>query len=70
MNFDSIVNMIVRTFTRKAVNWGINKGINTVAGKGKPPAEMTPAEREMAAKARQSAKMARKAARITRNIGR
>jgi hypothetical protein len=70
MNFDSIVNMIVRIVTRKAVNWGINKGIDTVAGKGKPPGQMTPAEREMAAKARQTAKMARKAARVTRNIGR
>jgi hypothetical protein len=70
MNFDSIVNTILRIFTRKAVNWGVNKGIDTVAGKGKPPGQMTHAERDMAAKARQTAKLARKAARVTRRIGR
>lgn len=70
MNFDQIVTMISRIFLRKAVNWGINKGIDTVAGKGKPPGQMTEGEKRLADNARHTAKMARKAARITRRLGR
>ena len=70
MNFDQIFNMISRLFVRRATSWGINKGINTVAGKGKPPGQMTEQERHLANKGRDAAKMARKAARITRRLGR
>ncbi|MFN3294747.1 MAG: hypothetical protein ACK4S2_12015 [Gemmobacter sp.] len=70
MNFDQIVNTISRIFLRRAVNWGLNKGIDTVAGKGKPKGQMTEAERHLANKGRETAKMARKAARITRRLGR
>ncbi|MDP2086090.1 MAG: hypothetical protein Q8K20_12890 [Gemmobacter sp.] len=70
MNFDQIINMISRMFLRRAVNWGVTKGIDTVAGKGKSRAEMTEQERHLANKGRDTAKMARKAARITRRLGR
>lgn len=70
MNFDQIVTMISRIFLRKAVNWGLNKGIDTVAGKGKPRGQMNDSEKRLADNARHTAKMARKAARITRRLGR
>jgi hypothetical protein len=70
MNLDQIFSMISRLVLRRAVNWGITKGIDSVAGKGKPPAEMTPQERHLAQKGREAAKMARKAARVTRRLGR
>lgn len=70
MNLDQIFSMISRLVMRRAVNWGITKGIDTVAGKGKSAAQMTPEERHLAQKGREAAKMARKAARITRRLGR
>lgn len=70
MNFDSILNTIGRMVLRRAMNWGLTKGIDTVAGKGKPASDMTPQERHLAQKGRDAAKMARKAARITRRLGR
>jgi len=70
MNFDQIFNMFSRLVLRRAMNWGITKGIDTVAGKGKPAADMTSQERHLAHRGRDAAKMARKAARITRRLGR
>jgi hypothetical protein len=70
MDLNGILKMISNIFVRKAVNAGINKGINLAAGKGKPEAQMTAAERSTANKARETAKLARKAARVTRRMGR
>jgi len=67
---DRLLNMILNIFLRRVINTGINKGINHFAGKGKPAAQMTPQEREQAAKGQDLQKRARQAARITRRLGR
>ncbi|MBP9182043.1 MAG: hypothetical protein KBF78_02835 [Fuscovulum sp.] len=61
-----ILNMVFRKF----LNRGINAGIDHLSRRGKPPAEMTPAERQQAQQARDLAKRARQAARLTRRLGR
>lgn len=70
MDMNRLITMIVNLFVRKAVNTGVNKGIDFAARRGKAPAEMTPGERSQAQDARELAKRARKAARLTRRIGR
>lgn len=67
MNLNQIVNMVMRIFLRKGVNWGINKGTKMMS-KGRKPA--APASVSHSAQARDAAKRARKAAAITRRIGR
>jgi len=66
MNINRIINMLLRMFMRKAVN----KGIDMAARRGKPPAEMTPEEREQAQIAKQTAGKAQKLARLARRLGR
>jgi hypothetical protein len=68
MNLNQIINMVTRIFVRKGVNWGINKGTQMVARRGKPAAPL--ADVTHANHARDAAKRARKAAAITRRIGR
>ncbi len=70
MNMNQLLNMVTRTLTRTLIAFGIKKGINLAAGKGKPAAQMTHAEREQAKTARAAVKRARQAARLTRRIGR
>ncbi|MFV2033763.1 MAG: hypothetical protein ACC631_01400 [Halocynthiibacter sp.] len=70
MNFQRIINLIIRQVMRRLVNRGISKGIDMTAGRGKPAAEMTPEERKLAADAKQTAKRVRQARRATRRIGR
>ncbi|MDN5787557.1 hypothetical protein [Pseudorhodobacter sp.] len=65
-----IINMVINQIIRRLVNTGINKGVSMFAGKGKPAAELTPAERKQAASARDTVKRARQTARITRRLGR
>jgi hypothetical protein len=66
MNLNQIVNMVMRIFVRKGVNWGINKGVDAVAQRspGKP---VGPSQ---SAGVRDVAKRARQAAKITRRLGR
>jgi antitoxin (DNA-binding transcriptional repressor) of toxin-antitoxin stability system len=66
MNINGLINKVVGMFMRRAAN----KGIDHVARKGKPVAQMTPMERTQAQKAREMTKRARKAASITRRLGR
>ncbi|WP_265499217.1 hypothetical protein [Paracoccus beibuensis] len=33
MNMNQLFNMFTRLVARRAMNWGINKGINTLSGK-------------------------------------
>ena len=68
MNFNQIIDMLIRMVMRKLMNFGINKGIEMASGKGKTPAEMTPEERKAAGDMRAAAKRARQAARITRRM--
>ncbi len=60
MNLNQIINMVLRIFMRKAVNFGVNKGIDMAARRGKPDSEMTPEDHQQAAKARETAQKARK----------
>lgn len=66
MNVNQIVNMVMRIFVRKGVNWGINKGTGMLAKR--TPAK--PGGASHAASARDVAKRARQAAKITRRMGR
>ena len=70
MNLNQIINMVTRIFIRKGVNWGINKGTQVLARRGKPAASAAPVDPTHANHARDAAKRARKAAAITRRIGR
>lgn len=70
MDLNRLINMIVNIFLRRAVNSGINKGMGLFAAKGKPAPQMTPQERQQAAKGRDLQKRARQAAKITRRLGR
>lgn len=73
MNLNQIFNMLARMVTRRAVNWGMNKGIGHVSkrmggttAKGQP----TSAANKQARNMREATKRARQAARITRRMGR
>lgn len=68
MDFTRLINTLTRMFTRKAVNFGIRKGTDMMAGKGKPGASA--AHKAQSQTARETAKRARQAARITRRLGR
>ena len=63
---------VMRNVTRLAIAFGIKKGIDLLANRGKDPAQMTPTERAAAAKtqqtAREAVKRSRQAARITRKL--
>ena len=69
MRAEQILNMVIRMFTRRMINLGVNKGIDVAARRGKPEAEMTPEEREQSRAARVAAKRARQAVRIGRRLG-
>lgn len=66
MNVNSLFNMLMKMFGRKAVD----AGVRFAAGKGKPDAEMTPEERARAKQARELAQRAKKVARISRGLWR
>ena len=78
MNLNQIFNMFARMVTRRAVNWGMNKGIGHVSkrmggttAKGKPTAAANKqAANKQARNMRAATKRARQAARITRRMGR
>ncbi len=36
MNMNMLINMFTKLIARKAMNWGINKGVDTFARKGDP----------------------------------
>ena len=65
MDLKQIFDMVLRTFIRRGVNWGVNKGIAQVSrkmGGAKGP--------DLSHHARDASKRARKAAQITRRMGR
>lgn len=70
MNMQQLINMVIRTVTRRLINLGINKGMDVVARKGKPKGHITAGDRKQAQDARALAKRARQAAKITRRLGR
>ncbi|WP_415183108.1 hypothetical protein [Phaeovulum sp.] len=70
MTTNKMVRLITRVLTGTLVAFGLKRGIDLVAGKGKPTAKMTQSERQQAKTARAAVKRARQAARLTRRIGR
>ena len=70
MDLNRLLQQLMNMFLRRAVNKGINMGVDYAARRGKAPAEMTPEERAQAKSARDLAKRARQVSRITRRLGR
>lgn len=70
MNLNQIVNMVIKTVTRRLVNWGVNKGMDLAArrGTGGTAVGATPAQAKQDNAAREAAKRARQAAKITRRL--
>ena len=67
MSLQSIFNMLTRMVTHRAVNWGINKGIDRIAKSGGKPAKVSAKQaRDM----RVAVKRARQAAKLARRMGR
>jgi hypothetical protein len=67
---DRIITMVINQVIRRFVNIGISKGIDLVAGKGKPAAQMTTDEKAQARQGRETAKNARQMAKMARRLGR
>ncbi|TKD18238.1 hypothetical protein FBT96_10765 [Rhodobacter capsulatus] len=63
-----LLQMVWSMILRRLLRVGVTKGIEMAAGKGKPAAQMTKAERKAAKSARQAVKRARQAAAITRRM--
>lgn len=68
MNVDHMIRMVFRMFVRKAVNRGMNAGIDRVAGGGKTP--QTPEDKARARQAKKMGRRANQAQRIARRMGR
>ena len=67
MSLQSIINTLTRMVSRRALNWGINKGIDRIAKSGGKPDKVSA---KQAKDMRTAVKRARQAARLTRRIGR
>jgi hypothetical protein len=66
MDLNRLFQMLIRMFIKTAVD----TGIDVAARRGKPEAEMTPAEREEAKRARDLAGRAQEVAKVTRRLWR
>lgn len=68
MNMNQMINMFTRLLMRRAMNWGITKGIATMSRKPGPDAEPQPdgADRKQRKQAGDMAKRVRMANRMTR----
>ena len=67
MSLNQIIRMLTRMVSRRALNWGVNKGIGPIAKSGGKPANVSA---KQAKDMRAAVKRARQAARLTRRIGR
>lgn len=67
MGLNRIFTMLTRMVSRRAMNWGINKGIDRMAKSGGKPTHVSA---KQAKDMRTAVKRARQAARLTRRIGR
>ncbi len=68
MNLNSIIQMITNLLIRKAVNKGVDMGIDYASRRGKPVADMTPEDHAQAQSGKAMAKRAKQAARLTRRL--
>ncbi len=64
------LNRALTTLVRMLIGPLSKIGIDFLARRGKPEADMTPEEKDQARKARELAKRAKDAARLTRRLGR
>lgn len=69
MDLSRILDMVIKTVVRRLVGRGVDAGINLVAGRGKPAADLTPEEVQQAKEAKAAAKRARQAAGLMRRLG-
>jgi len=66
MNMNALINMFTRMIARKAMNWGINKGINSMSRKD-DPSNGAPTNKPQSSKQKQEiAKRMRNLNRMTR----
>lgn len=70
MNFNQLINTVVRVVTHRLINLGINKGIDFATRKGRKPEASQPHGDAQKQRARETAKRARQAAKVTRRLGR
>lgn len=73
MIVNQIFRMVARMLTRRAVNWGVNKGVTRMSRVGKgtqPGGKPSPVAAKREADMRKAVKRARQAARVTRRLGR
>ncbi len=70
MNIERLIRMIVRMFTRKLMNRGIDAGLDYATRKGDKDKPVTQENRERAKQTKAIAKKARQGARLARRIGR
>ncbi|HQU68284.1 MAG TPA: hypothetical protein PLI43_08785 [Albidovulum sp.] len=70
MNLNRFLNMVVNIVTRRAINAGINKGIEMFSRRRTPEPPPLSAEEKLRQEARATARRARQAAKLTRRIGR
>ena len=66
MDLNGLFNMLTKMFIRQAVD----TGIDYAARRGKPESEMTPEEKEQAARARDLAARAKEVQKVTRRLWR
>lgn len=67
---ERLLMQIMNMFFRKAMNKGINAGINQLARNGKDPKDMTPEDHAQAKQAKDLAQRARQMAKLSRRLGR
>lgn len=65
---DRFLQQMLNRFLGRFLNQMVTKGISHIAGGGKSPADMTPAEHEQAKQARALAQKARKVQRASRRM--
>jgi hypothetical protein len=65
---DKIIQMLINMVMRKGMDVAMNKGADLIAGRGKSPEEMTPAEREQAKRGRQAARQMKRGLKIGRKL--
>lgn len=70
MDFNRLAQMLLRIFSRKAMNYGIRQGTKMMVSKNSPDQASPEAKKTQNSAARDTAKRARQAARITRRLGR
>lgn len=68
MDFNRLITSLLRAFGGQLVNKAVHHGIDYVARRGKPAAEMTEAERAQAQSGRQFAQRARQVRNATRRF--